>query len=80
MTNLTIDSNDARMVRLTLRIAGAALVIAGLLGLGLGSIWAPMALELLSDDAIGIIYGTLVPFVPVFLIAFGAFLLTKSIQ
>ncbi len=80
MTSPTNDAQNARMIRLTLRIAGAAVVILGVLGLGLGSIWAPMALEFLSDDAIGIVYGILVPFVPVFLIAIGALLFTKSMQ
>ncbi len=66
------------MVRFALKISGAAAVIAGVLAIGFGSFWASRTLELVSSSSIGRAFETLVPFLPIFLIAFGAFLLVKS--
>jgi hypothetical protein len=68
------------MIQLALQFAGAAAVVIGVLAIGFGSIWAPGALEVFSSSTIGRAFQTFVPFLPIFLIMLGAFLLVKSRQ
>ena len=65
------------MIQLALKISGAAAVVTGVVAIGFGSIWASRTLELFSGSAIG---QTFVPFFPILLIAFGAYLLATSRQ
>ena len=55
-------------------------VVVGVLAIGFGSFWASRTLELFSSSSIGPAFETLVPFLPILLIAFGAFLLARSRQ
>ncbi len=68
------------MIQAALKICGAGAVGVGLLAIGFGSFWASQTLELVSSSSIGRAFETLVPFLPIFLIAFGAHLLVKSRQ
>ena len=68
------------MIQLALKISGAAAVVVGVLAIAFGSVWASRTLELFSSSSIGVLFETLVPFFPILLIAFGAFLLVKSRQ
>ena len=68
------------MIQLALKISGAAAVVVGVLAIAFGSIWASRTLKLFSSSSIGVVFETLVPFSPILLIAFGAFLLVKSRQ
>ncbi len=68
------------MIQLALKICGAAAVVVGVLAIGFGSFWASQTLEFFDSSSIGRVFETLVPFLPILLIAFGAFLLVKSRQ
>ncbi len=68
------------MIQLALKISGAAAVIAGVLAIAFGSLWASRTMELFASSSIGRALETWVPFLPIFLIAIGAFLLVKSRQ
>jgi hypothetical protein len=68
------------MVQLTLKVSGAAAVVIGVLGIAFGSLWATRTMELFASSAIGRVFESFVPFLPIFLIAFGARLLVKSRQ
>lgn len=68
------------MVQLTLKVSGAAAVVIGVLGIAFGSLWATQTMELFASSAIGLVFESFVPFLPIFLIAFGAFLLVRSRQ
>jgi hypothetical protein len=61
-----------------LATAGVAAVAVGLVAIAFGSLWAPDTLELFASSSIGRALEILVPFLPIFLIMFGAFLLVKS--
>ncbi len=68
------------MIQLALKISGAAAVVVGVLAIAFGSVWASRTLELFSSGSIGVVFETLVPFLPILLVTFGAFLLVKSRQ
>ena len=68
------------MIQFVLKISGAGAVVVGLLAIGFGSFWASRTLELFSSSSIGRAFETWVPFMPIFLITFGAYLLVKSRQ
>ena len=68
------------MIQAALKICGAGAVVVGLLAMGFGSFWASRTLELVSSSSIGRGFETLVPFLPIFRITFGAYLLVKSRQ
>ena len=66
------------MIQLALKISGAAAVAVGVLAIGFGSFWASRTLKFFDSSAIGRVFETLVPFLPILLIAFGALLLVRS--
>ena len=66
------------MIRLALKISGAAAVVVGVLAIAFGSFWASQSMAFLSSSSIRGAFETFVPFLPILLIAFGAFLLVKS--
>ena len=69
------------VARWALRAGGLALAVAGVLGLGFGSQWAPEALGF--AESLGAAAGLaelVVPFLPVFLVALGAYLVVGSRQ
>ncbi len=66
------------MIELALKISGAAAVVVGVLAIAFGSVWASGAMDLFASSAVGRVFESFVPFLPIFLIAFGAFLLVKS--
>ncbi len=68
------------MLQLTMKISGAAAVVVGLLGICFGSFWASRTMTLFDSYAVGRALDTFIPFLPVFLITFGAFLLVKTRQ
>ena len=68
------------VIQLALKICGVTAVVVGVLAIGFGSFWASRTLELFSSGSIGPAFETLVPFLPILLIAFGAFLLVRSRQ
>jgi hypothetical protein len=65
------------MIQFALKASGAGAVTVGLLALAFGSLWASRALELVSGSSIAAVFDTLLPFLPIFLIASGAFLLVR---
>jgi hypothetical protein len=66
------------MIEFALKASGVAAVLVGVLAIAFGSSWASRTLELFSASPIGWVFETFVPFLPIFLIAFGALLLVKS--
>jgi hypothetical protein len=66
------------VIQFASKVAGAAAVTVGLLALAFGSLWAPRALEFVSGSSISPVFETLLPFLPILLIASGAFLLVRS--
>lgn len=62
-----------------MQIAGIVVVAIGALG-SFGSLWASRILRLLPSNAIGGVIELIVPLFPIFLMAFGAILITKSWQ
>ena len=68
------------MIRFALKVSGAAAVAVGVLAICFGSFWASQTLEFFDSSSIGRVFETLVPFLPILLIAFGAFLLVRSRQ
>jgi len=73
-----MPSRQAHGARFVLTTAGALAVVVGLVAIAFGSIWASGTLELFSRSSIGRALELFVPFLPIFLITFGAFLLVKS--
>jgi hypothetical protein len=80
MENAAVQSRQANRVRFALAIAGVAAVVVGLAAIAFGSFWASDSLELFSRSSIGRALELFLPFLPIFLIAFGAFLLIRSRQ
>ncbi len=66
------------MIQLALKISGAAAVAVGVLAIGFGSFWASRTMEFFASSSIGRAFEIFVPFLPILLITFGAFLLVKS--
>jgi len=59
-------------------LATAGVAAVGLVAIAFGSLWAPDTLELFASSSIGRALELFVPFLPILLITFGAFLLVKS--
>ena len=68
------------MMRFAMRISGAAAVAVGVLAIAFGSYWASQTMTFVSSNLPGALFDTFVPFLPIFLIAFGAFLFVRSRQ
>ena len=66
------------MIQRTLQLSGCVLVALGVLAVAFGSVWAAPALEPFDGNPVIGPFELLVPFLPIFLIALGAFLLVKS--
>jgi uncharacterized membrane protein len=71
-----VRSKEAKGVRFALTTAGVVAV--GLVAIAFGSLWASDTLELFARSPIGRALELFVPFLPIFLITSGAFLLIKS--
>lgn len=71
-------SKEAKGVRFALATAGVVAVAVGLVAIAFGSLWASDTLELFARSPIGRALELFVPFLPIFLITSGAFLLIKS--
>ncbi len=78
MTDPTVPPVEVRVAQRALEVAGAAAVLVGVLAIAFGSVWASEALGLSPDNTIGSLLDLIVPFLPILLIMFGAFLLAKS--
>ena len=76
MEDAAVRSREANGVRFVLMTAGVVVVV-GLVAIAFGSLWASDTLELFSGSSIGRALELFVPFLPIFLITFGAFLLIK---
>ena len=68
----------AGSIRFILLAAGIAAITLGCLAITFGSLWASGTLEFFAASPIGRAFELVVPFLPILLIAFGAFLLIKS--
>ena len=68
------------MIQFIMKVFGAAAVVVGLLAIAFGSFWASQTMHFFSSSSIGRAFEISVPFLPIFLITFGAFLLVKSTQ
>ena len=64
--------------RVVLMIAGVAMVSTGVLGISVGSIWAPAALQFFASNESVQKFELIIPFLPILLIAFGAYLAVYS--
>ena len=78
MEDAAVRSRGANQVRFVLTTAGVAAVVVGLVAIAFGSFWASDSLELFSRSSIGRALELFVPFLPIFLITFGTFLLIRS--
>ena len=65
-------------LRLATATAAFLLIAVGLLGVGLGNLWADQAIEFADSSSLALLLGNLVPFFPIFLILLGAVLLVRS--
>ncbi len=72
------SSNVARPVHVVFRIAGIAAVSFGAYMAIFGSFWASTTMQVFSDSPFGPVLDYFVPFLPIFLMLFGAYLLTNS--
>jgi len=79
MVSRAKQPNEVRIYRPALLIAGLAVAAIGALG-SFGSLWASKTMQLLPVNAIGKVIELFVPLFPIFLMAFGAFLIAKSWQ
>ena len=77
MEDAAVRSREANGVRFVLMTAGVVAVVVGLVAIAFGSFWASDSLELFSRSSIGRALELFVPFLPIFVITFGAFLLIK---
>ena len=59
-------------------ICGKSFVLLGLAGIGLGSIWAPPTLAFFASYQFAQKFELIIPFLPIFLILLGAFVLNES--
>ena len=80
MVEVSEQPNRSAGLRLVLMIAGAVAVGMGIFGIGFGSFWAPAALEIFSRNEVAQKFELVLPFLPISLIALGAFLAVKSRQ
>ena len=80
MVEVSEQPNKCGALRLVLAIIGAATVGIGIFGIGFGSFWAPAALELFAGNEIAENFELVIPFVPILLIALGAYLLVEYQQ
>ena len=69
---------QSRALRLAAITLAAASLGVGIFGVSFGSIWAPTALELVASNELAQKFELALPFVPIFLIALGAFLAVRS--
>jgi hypothetical protein len=60
------------------RVLGVAAVAAGVFGIVFGSHWAPGALAVFARNEIAQNFELVVPFLPILLVALGAFLVVRS--
>jgi hypothetical protein len=77
LPDTTGGSNEAGMLQLAMKLAGTVSMVAGVLAICFGSLWASEALEFVSDT-IGEVFEIFVPFLPILLIVSGASLLVRS--
>ncbi len=70
--------NAARPVHVAFRIAGIGTVSFGAYMAVFGSNWASRTMQVLSDNPLGPVLGLFAPFLPIFLMLFGAYLLTNT--
>jgi hypothetical protein len=64
--------------RALLAMAAAVLLALGIFGIGFGTFWAPGVLEVFEGNAVAQNFETVIPFVPIFLIALAAYLAIES--
>jgi hypothetical protein len=78
MVEGTERPKQSRALRLaTIALAATSLGV-GIFGISFGSIWAPAALELVASSELAQKFELALPFVPISLIAMGAFLAVRS--
>ena len=84
MQDKTNQTNTGGIGKLLFLLSGIAVLVIGLIGSSFGSAWSPQVYEYLfafktveSIDSF-MPYFPLVPFYPLFIIMFGAFLIVKS--
>ena len=75
MVEVSEQANRSGALRPVLLIVGVVAMGMGIFGIGFGSFWAPAALEFFAGNEIAENFELVIPFVPIFLIALGAYLL-----
>ena len=80
MVEVSEKLSKSRALSRVLMLAGAAAVGVGTLGIAFGSLWAPAALKLFAGNEVAQKFELVVPFLPISLIALGAFLAVRSRQ
>ncbi len=65
------------MIQFVLKLAGSTAVVFGVLAIAFGSVWASETMQFFSSTILRP-FETFVPFLPILLVAFGAFLVVKS--
>ncbi len=60
------------------KLVGVMIAVVGLVMIALGAQWAAAALSLVADSALGNLRELVIPFVPILLIASGAWILVRS--
>jgi len=78
MVEVSEEAKASGALRLALMIGGIAAAGAGIFGIAFGSLWAPTALELFAGNEIVQNFELVIPFLPILLIALGAWLGVQS--
>ncbi len=80
MVEISEQASKSGALRLVLLTTGAATAGTGLFGIAFGFSWADPTMKLFASNEILQIFELAVPFLPIFLIALGAYLVVKSKQ
>ena len=78
MVDVSKQVNTSEALRLLLMIAGIAAAGTGIFGIAFGSFWAATGLEIFDGVNALLNLTTILPFIPISLIAVGVFLMVKS--
>ncbi len=77
MTAQSNSSSAGRAERALFRIVGLVAISSGAFMAAFGTFWASRTIQVFSDNPFGPVLEYLVPFLPIFLMLFGAYLLSK---
>ncbi len=78
MMEQSSSSNAGRAERAVFKIVGFVAASSGASMAAFGTFWASRTMQVFEDNPLGPVLSYFVPFLPIFLILFGAYLLTSA--